>query len=102
VNKISFNAVALKELKMLALLRRVANAGEAPLCARMRMRMRMHVVRNNVMVKLGYSSKLNAGRAFLSMLRDEGRRAAGEFIAAQSDAIGRHSTPDSDTLLDGV
>jgi NTE family protein len=100
VNKISFNAVALKELKMLALLRRVANAGEAPLCARMRMR--MHVVRNNVMVKLGYSSKLNAGRAFLSMLRDEGRRAAGEFIAAQSDAIGRHSTPDSDTLLDGV
>jgi NTE family protein len=102
VNEISFNAVALKELKMLALLRRVANAGEAALCARMCMLMRVHVVRNNVMVKLGYSSKLNGGRASLSMLRDEGRRAAGEFIAGHSDAIGRHSTPDFDALLDGV
>jgi NTE family protein len=61
VNEISFNAVALKDLKMLALLRRVANAGDAALCARTCML--MHVVRNNVMVKLGYSSKLNAGRA---------------------------------------
>jgi NTE family protein len=96
VNEISFTAVALKDLKMLALLRLVANASEAALCAR------MHVVRNIAIVKLGYSSKLNAGRAFLSMLRDEGRRAAGKFIAGHSDAIGRHSTPDFDALLDGV
>jgi NTE family protein len=98
VNEISFNAVALKDLKILALLRQVANASEAALCARMR----MHAVRNIAIVKLGYSSKLNAGRAFLSMLRDEGRRAAGKFIAGHSDATGRHSTPDFDALLDGV
>jgi NTE family protein len=100
VNEISFNAVALKELKMLALLRRVADpkGGEGPRWANMR----MHMVRNEVMVDLGYSSKLNAEWAFLRMLRDEGRKAAETFLAEHADAIGKRSSLDLDALIEGV
>jgi NTE family protein len=100
VNEISFNAVALKELKMLALLRKVADAGGSEGAAWARMR--MHMVRNEVMVGLGYSSKLNAEWAFLSMLRDAGRKAADGFLAEHAADIGKRSTVDLDRLLEGV
>ena len=97
VNEISFNAVALKELKMLALLRQAAAGagGEAACWARMR----MHIMRNHVMVGLGYSSKLNGEWAFLVMLREEGRRSAEAFLKAHGDDVGRRSTADLDELL---
>jgi NTE family protein len=100
VNEISFNAVALKELKMLALLRKVADprGGEGPRWAHMR----MHVVRNEVMVDLGYSSKLNAEWAFLRMLRDEGRKAAQAFLDAHGGDVGKRSSLDLDALIEGV
>ncbi|MBV8615408.1 MAG: patatin-like phospholipase family protein, partial [Acetobacteraceae bacterium] len=100
VNEISFNAVTLKELKMLALMRRVADTGggESALWARMR----MHMVPNNVMIGLGYSSKLNAEWAFLSMLRDEGRKAAQTFLDQSGADIGKRSSLDFDRLLDGA
>jgi NTE family protein len=100
VNEISFNAVALKELKMLALLRKVADprGGEGPRWANMR----MHIVRNEVMVDLGYSSKLNAEWAFLRMLRDEGRKAADAFLTAHAGDIGKRSSLDLDSLVDGA
>ncbi|MFN8982758.1 MAG: patatin-like phospholipase family protein, partial [Alphaproteobacteria bacterium] len=50
-NESSFNAVALKELKMMALLRKVADAGDSEGAAWARMRLQM--VRNVVMVDLG-------------------------------------------------
>jgi NTE family protein len=100
VNEISFNSVALKELKMLALLRRVADKGQGEVANWARMR--MHVVRNDVMVTLGASSKLNAEWAFLEMLRDEGRKAAQRFLDEHGDGIGKRSTVDFDKLLDGV
>jgi NTE family protein len=100
VNEISFNSSALKELKMLALLRRVAGGagGEVANWARMR----MHVVRNDIMVDLGASSKLNAEWAFLEMLRDEGRKAAERFLEAHGEAIGKRSTLDFDAMLADV
>jgi NTE family protein len=100
VNEISFNAVLLKELKMLALLRKVGDAGggESALWARMR----MHTVGNTVMVGLGYSSKLNAEWAFLTMLRDEGRKAAQAFLDAHADDIGKRSSLNFDALLEGI
>jgi NTE family protein len=100
VNEISFNSVALKELKMLALLRRVADAGGGE-CAGWA-RMRMHIVRNEVMTGLGYSSKLNAEWAFLSMLRDEGRKAAQEFLDRHAADVGTRSSLDFDALLEGM
>ena len=54
------------------------------------------------MADLGYSSKLNAEWAFLTMLRDAGRRSAEEFLSQHADAIGKRSSADIDSLLDGV
>ncbi len=100
VNEISFNSVALKELKMLALLRRVADPGNTEGASWARMR--MHVVRNDIMVDLGASSKLNAEWDFLAMLRDAGRRAADAFLAKDGEDIGRRSTLDFDAMLEGI
>jgi NTE family protein len=100
VNEISFNAVALKELKMLAMMRRLANPGTEE--GAMWARMRMHIVQNSIMVDLGASSKLNAEWAFLTMLRDEGRKAAQAFLDKDGADIGSRSTADIDSLLEGV
>jgi NTE family protein len=85
---------------MIALMRQVADAGtsEGALWAGMR----VHMVRNRIMTELGYSSKLNAEWAFLSMLRDEGRRAAETFLAEDSGNLGKRSSLDLDRLLEGL
>jgi NTE family protein len=100
LNEVSFNAVLLKELRMIALLRQVAvpGNGEGAKWAQMR----VHLVRNEIMGQLGYSSKLNAEWEFISMLHGEGRRAADAFLADNSDNIGKRSSVDLDVLLQGV
>jgi NTE family protein len=100
MNEVSFNAVLLKELKMIALLRQVVDAGSGE-GARWA-RMRMHRIHSDEMAKLGDSSKLNAEWAFLTMLRDEGRRAAEAFGQTHRESIGVRSTFDFDYLLEGV
>ncbi|NKE44007.1 patatin-like phospholipase family protein [Roseomonas frigidaquae] len=100
VNEISFNAVALKELKMMALLRKVADPGNSEGAAWARMR--LHMVRNEVMAALGYSSKLNAEWAFLEWLREAGRRAAEDFLRDHARALGVRSSLDLDAMLAGV
>jgi NTE family protein len=100
LNEISFNATLLKELRMIAILRQLADPGNSE-GARWA-RMRIHRIASPIMTGLGYSSKLNAEWAFLTMLRDEGRRSADEFLKAHSADIGRRSTFDLDALLEGV
>src|SRR5262245_55330923 len=100
LNEVSFNAVLLKELRMIALLRQVAqpdNSESAKWAD-----MRIHRISSDVMVELGYSSKLNAEWEFLCMLRDEGRRAGHAFLSTHHDDLGRRSTLDLDELLKGV
>jgi NTE family protein len=100
LNEVSFNAVLLKELRMIALLRQVAqpdNSENAEWAD-----MRIHRISSDVMVELGYSSKLNAEWEFLCMLRDEGRRAGDAFLTAHHEDLGRRSTFDLDELLKGV
>ena len=100
LNEVSFNAVLLKELRMIALLRQVAqpdNSENAKWAD-----MRIHRISSDVMVELGYSSKLNAEWEFLCMLRDEGRRAGDVFLSTHHDDLGRRSTFDLDELLIGV
>ena len=100
LNEVSFNAVLLKELRMIALLRQVAqpdNSENAKWAD-----MRIHRISSEVMVELGYSSKLNAEWEFLCMLRDEGRRAGDAFLTAHHEDLGRRSTFDLDELLTGV
>jgi NTE family protein len=98
LNEVAFNAVLLKELKMIALLRRVADpgTGEGAHWANMR----IHMVKNPLTAELGSSSKLNAEWEFLTMLRAEGRRQAELFLAEHGAAIGTRSTLDIDRLLE--
>ncbi|WP_421700142.1 patatin-like phospholipase family protein [Ancylobacter sp.] len=100
LNEVSFNSVLIKELRMIALLRQVADPGNCE--GAHWARMRIHVVPNGVVDQLGYSSKLNAEREFLAMLREEGRKAADAFLKADGDNIGKRSSVDLDALLDGV
>ena len=100
LNEVSFNAVLLKELRMMALLRKVASADDAEVAHWSRMR--VHMIRSEMMVELGSSSKLNAEWAFLTLLRDEGRSAADAFLATHGNHLGRRSTLNIDLLLEGV
>jgi len=99
LNEVSFNAVLLKELRMIALLRKVADPGNNETAHWANMR--VHLVRSHMLTELGASSKLNAEWDFLTMLRDEGRRAAEEFLAAKGADLGKRSTLDIDQLLAG-
>ena len=78
---------------MIAVLRQVVDAGSGE-GARWA-GMRMHRIHSEMMTELGDSSKLNAEWAFLTMLRDEGRRAAEAFgrrAPAPTSACARPST----------
>jgi NTE family protein len=100
LNEVSFNAVLVKELRMIALLRQVAQPGDSE--GAKWAKMRIHMVPNKVMVDLGYSSKLNAEWEFLTMLRDEGRKAGEEFLSTHGADLGCGSSLDLDALLAGV
>ena len=100
LNEVSFNAVLLKELRMIALLRQIADPGDSE--GAQWAGMRIHRIASDLMIDLGYSSKLNAEWDFLCMLRDAGRSAADSFLAAHGDDLGRRSTYDLDALLKSV
>jgi NTE family protein len=97
LNEVSFNSTLMKELRMIALLRQVADAGSGE-GARWA-GMRTHRIMSDIMTVLGYSSKLNGERDFLHMLRAEGRRAADAFLRTHASDLGCHSTADLDVLL---
>ncbi|WP_092147201.1 patatin-like phospholipase family protein [Bradyrhizobium sp. NFR13] len=97
LNEISFNSPLAKELRMIALLRQVADpgTGEGARWARMK----THRIKSDMLATFAASSKLNAEWDFVSKLRDEGRRAAGDFLDAHGDDLGERSTADLDILL---
>jgi NTE family protein len=100
LNEISFNSPLVKELRMIALLRRAScpRKAESALWARMR----IHRIASDSMAQLGASSKFIAEWKFLQGLRDEGGRCADAFIAAHGPDLGRRSSLDLDAFLDGV
>jgi NTE family protein len=97
LNEISFNSPLMKELRMIALLRQVADpgTGEGARWAQMR----MHRIRTDILAQFGASSKLNAEWDFVVTLRTEGRKAADEFLVASGNDLGKRSTADLDALL---
>jgi NTE family protein len=100
LNEVSFNAALLKELRMIAMLRQVVDAGNSE--GRKWAEMRIHLVATDALAALGASSKFNAEWDFLCMLRDEGRRAAATFLEANADNIGKRSSMDLDILMQQV
>ena len=100
LNEIAFNAVLIKEMRSAALLRHVTDpgTGEGAIWAKMR----VHRIASDVMLDLGYSSKLLAEWEFFLMLRDEGRKVAGAFLEAHGADLGVRSTLDIDAYLEGI
>jgi NTE family protein len=97
LNEISFNSPLMKELRMIAVLRQVADPGNGE-GARWA-RMRTHRILTDMLADLGASSKLNAEWAFVSMLKEQGRKSADEFLAEHGNDVGVRSTADLDVLL---
>jgi NTE family protein len=97
LNEISFNSPLMKELRMIAILREVADpgTGEGARWAKMR----THRILTDVLAGLGASSKVNAEWEFITMLKTEGRKSTDEFLAAHSGDIGSRSTADLGVLL---
>jgi NTE family protein len=100
LNEVSFNATLLKELRMIALLRHVADAGTSE--GAQWAGMRIHLISSKIMLDLGASSKFNAEWEFLCMLRDEGRRSADAFLTTHGKNVGERSSIDLDILLQQV
>ena len=98
LNEISFNSPLMKELRMIAVLREVADPGHGE-GARWAA-MRTHRIMSAKLDAFGASSKLNAEGAFLTLLKEEGRRSADTFLAEHGDDVGKRSTTDLDTLLE--
>ncbi len=97
LNEISFNSPLMKELRMIALLRQVADPGHGE-GARWA-KMRTHRIWTDKLAEFGASSKLNAEWEFIAMLKEEGRHSADQFLSAHAEDLGRQSTADLDVLL---
>lgn len=97
LNEISFNSPLMKELRMIALLRQVADPGRGE-GARWA-EMRTHSIKSDRLSEFGASSKLNAEAKFLALLKEEGRRCADDFLRDHGDDLGQRSTADLDVLL---
>jgi len=100
LNEVSFNAVLLKELRMIALLRQVADPGNTE--GAQWAGMRIHRIGSEMLTELGASSKLNAEWAFFTLLREEGRRSAEAFLNTHAMDIGQRSTLNVDDLLQQI
>ena len=93
VNEISFNSSLMREMRAIHFVTELIDAGEISRPGMKRMLIHA-IAADDVMSKLGASSKLNADRAFLAWLRDHGRRQAEEWLARNFDHLGERSTVD--------
>jgi len=98
LNEITFNASLLRDLRAFHLIDRLIADGK--LDSQAVRPMRLHMIDGcDEMLKLSASSKLNAEWAFLTHLRDIGRRAADRWLAANFDDIEVRATFDLDALF---
>ncbi len=100
LNEIAFNSTLIKELRAAAMLRRVVDPGTGDGAALAKMR--LHRISSDVMLTLGYSSKMLAEWDFFVMLRDAGRAAAEAFLQGHGKDLGVRSSLDLDEFLEGV
>jgi NTE family protein len=98
LNEVAFNSPLVKELRMIALLNKVADpgSGEGAQWAGMR----LHRIASDRVTEVDSTSKLITEWAFLTALRDEGRRSAEQFLQAHGANLGKRSTLDLDAMLE--
>jgi NTE family protein len=92
LNEISFNSSLVKELRMMSVIRKDMPPHQCE--ASSWGTMRMHLIASDVMLELDHTSKMNAEWDFMTMLRDKGREAAGNFLDAHRGDIGERPTLD--------
>jgi NTE family protein len=97
LNEVAFNSPLVKELRMIALLNKVADVGHGE-GARWAA-MRIHRIASDRVTEVDSTSKLITEWRFLQGLRDEGRRSAGLFLEAHGKDLGKRSTLDLDAML---
>ena len=95
INDISFNSSLMREIRAIAFVTRLIDAGH--LDASTYSRMRIHAVRNDAdMARLGVASKFSPDWDFLAGLRDAGRAEAAKWLEGTFDLIGEQSSIDVD------
>nr|WP_299242045.1 patatin-like phospholipase family protein [uncultured Halomonas sp.] len=97
MNEITFNASLIKEVRAIAMLKRqIEISGADMACYRDTHFHRIDA--DDSLQQLSVSSKLNAEWAFLTHLRDQGRRTAARWLEENFSAIGERSTLDVDSV----
>lgn len=101
VNEITFNNSLLKELRAVHFVKRLLAKGA--LDPSEYRDINLHIIEcQDELNPLGASSKLNAEWAFLTHLRDIGKRTATEWLELNFDQIGTSSTVDLGAMFDGI
>ncbi|MBK3774477.1 patatin-like phospholipase family protein [Azospirillum sp. YIM DDC1] len=93
VNTLSFNSSMMRELRVVDFVSKLIDSGE--LSPEKHKKMHIHTVdAEEVVEKLGVTSKLNADWDFLMYMFETGRHKADEFLDQHFDKIGRESSTD--------
>lgn len=101
VHEISFNSSLIKELRFLDFVNRAIRRGEH--AERGFKELLVHMISGCIAFEsLSPSTKLNGEWAFLTHLRDLGRKAADEWLRTHFDRIGRESSLDLAPFRDGM
>jgi NTE family protein len=96
INEISFNSSLMREMRAIAFVTDLIDAGA--LDESKYSRMRIHAVRSDAdMSELSVASKLNPAWDFLCKLRDVGRNRAAEWLDSSLEEVGVRSTVDVGT-----
>jgi NTE family protein len=91
INEISFNSSLFREMRAIAFVTKLIDDGK--ISDGSLKRMLIHAIEaDDVMQRLGASSKFNADWDFLSYLHDMGRERAGSWLQSHLDMIGIEST----------
>ncbi|TYC70072.1 patatin-like phospholipase family protein [Stappia sp. BW2] len=92
LNEITFNSTLLRELRAIDFVTRLVEEGK--LSGEEYMKVKMHRISAGELKPLQASSKMNAEWAFLTDLKELGRKTAQEWLERHYDDIGKRSTID--------
>lgn len=98
INEVSFNASWVLEMRQIELINRLLQQGH--LTGSKYRQKRLHLISNDrYMEEIGAASKIVPSREFLLALRDAGREAGRNWLAANHGALGVRSTLDTESEL---
>ena len=97
VNDISFNATLMREMRAIYFVKQLLHDNKVPHGSYKDVRPHL-IEATEVMNQIGAASKFNADIDFLNYMRQVGYDAAENWLAEHSDAIGKHTTLDIESM----